>query len=779
MVIGFLAVWPAPRAMWSKPLQVSDPLPPNQPEEGVAGNTLWRIPKKGWSSRTPSLAASEPAGAVSPRTPAGDPRPAPLPPSSPPANPESGHGPCGPEVAWRRICDWVGEELPKRKLPGEGPITVSVSNSAVGYRFAFGTEELCERLQAVPKLAGRVRAAGAEPSEGDAAVHCEVAVVAVEPDESVTLAIRSEEGVLAEGVFDVRSPWPAWFAARTEFRLAVPLIVPGILALACIAWSLWAWRRSRLDHAERLGLAAAAILAIVLGFFVPPHPTPQPASEIGGTIEFVLPADESLKDVPGLRRLANEACASVFHELARCTPEGKLPAELGESLETPSYWRRLEELLRPTLLLPKDVPSLPSDVFCLSEMRYLITPSAFQTQGQPRAGSRAGRLTPSEEPRFREILDRLDSAGEPDLPQTLLSPNPGTAFAAIVTDGDHGALLPPEEPPQAESSTRAVVLCPLNPTRDANRDRRLATLDRINWVAAHCANTWGVVPLGEVKSCAVEELQDDGALAELDQHGKQPCDMDLLRKSCWSEDKLTQAKAQAIGREFAALAMKVFCNSRQKTSKTVLHVVYGPRRFLGLGMLGGLFVGLPIWLRRRGMFDVRSILASAIRWTLLLTAGAILVPLVFAVPPLDAFARDAWCYGLSPWTGLRLGTWWGFVGLGLAVGAAFAFWLRQRFRPTSFQEHVAGGKVTWPHKLLDGNDRWRRIGHFVSQWIGLTLFAVAFGWMVVCPVWTPDTAADWWSLLPTDYAISVSVGWGLWLAAAMVLWFVTPVNRTS
>jgi hypothetical protein len=647
-------------------------------------------------------------------------------------------------------------------------------SKADGYVFAFGAEELCELLQDVSDFRGRVELTGRGDGGSGTEMACEVRVVRVRPQEGVTVAVRLGSRVVAQKEFRICSPWPAWFTATTRPTPHWAWLIPCFLILLATGWGVWAYL-TRLDKPERVGLLATGVL-LILAWLLIPHPVPHTAHEIGGTVEFVVPADESFEKTPVLRRISNEACLSLFRKLTECSPDAT-PQRSDQTSTGPSdYLQLLRELLEWNVRWPDDSPTLSTNEFWLSEMRYVITPCAYLPGGKPPHSARRGRLVPSEESAFRTALEQIRLAGEPDRPSGLLSPKANYSFVAVVTEPDHGQLTCPDESVTASDVPRAALAL-IDFTRDGNVARGLHVHDRIEWVRQHSANAVFVFPDGTIEPLGTVLRRNASKFKKLDQHGQRAADMAALRIIGWSEETFHEQKVRDISDRFTEMAWQTFPSNRQETSRTSLSLTYSLLRMLLLCLVAMALAGIPIWLRRGGMFDWRTAFGSLARWFAIFTGAVVFIPALFLVVAANDVARDAWCYGTPYWSGTRLGTWCGMLALGLAATVAMVFFLLQLFSPTAFHRHVAGRAATWPRRKE--NDRRRRTCQAGLQCTGLILLALSFGWVGTCPVWVKEISRNCHRPLPTDYSSSALAGWGLCFAAVLLLWVLSPLSRKA
>jgi hypothetical protein len=544
------------------------------PLEALHADGTWRAPARGWSQFVPDPGVG--------RNPA-DPTASSL--AAPPgkelgASQDVGAaptlaewGPSSPDEAWHRVCRlWVAPHVRTNTATNW---VLAVRNST-GWALAFGEEELAEVLRQ-NNPAGQFRPAGRV--HGPSAMLGEVVVRGVKAEESVTLQWRVNGKVRDERTVLIRGQWPGWFAAAPwSWRQTWLGLVACVGLGGALSWRLWRlWRRLHWVgsgtprsgfHLDLWSSAAQVVYlaALVLcGVAVVVHcvwrrPVARPCAELGGVVEFAVPAHAGLPK--GLRRCVVQSCLAVYRMLGE-------KVDPREAARNPiGFWPRFLETCRRVWTLQRGDSFSAGGGGTLVNLEYQVTPVAWPAPDPIR-----GRVRPSEQADFERTLQDLEARGEVDVPPPLaVGPEPGRTLVLTVTDGDHGGLKPPG-PFRLPCRTNVLTVFLGFATRDGHPARGLGAGARRQWVTARSDRV-------------LESPQPRLADAVLDGCTNQPSDLAAWNVQAWSQ--VDEASLQPFGDTVQQAAAQLIQAQSRQASRTELRAEALPWFWLFAGPIAGL-----------------------------------------------------------------------------------------------------------------------------------------------------------------------------------------------
>ena len=481
-----------------------------------------------------------------------------------------------PERAWPDICRWI------REGPYGNGYYYTLTNET-GWGFAFGLWVLNDEN---------------EGNERDLP-ECNIAVAGLSaPDGKdsrlMTIRLEGEGGPRAVQQFRIDGPWKPWFAYEKP-RLWMFVALSLALAILLLATGLLV--RRWLVHGDRASLVyGPAFFAMALGVFVtilllsPPfQPKPARSLEIGGDIEFAVPAGGDVSK--GLADTCKELCLGFFQSIMDDDglSEGDENARIGfwQAVRAACWCTRDREMSRATQVAPS------AGRLRLTQLRYRITPNAFGPGVEPATGFVRAQNC---EQFLRQIDTTLHSGiehrlpppstiPEPALPGALVhGPGSNVRFALLLTAGGHGALEPMDTPPPSPSMTlRHCVHIP-EPARDPRPALELTLGQQSQWLAE--------------RSDSNDTLLADGASEEQLLAPPRPADMAQKRRQYWSgiydggeEGTMSAAWKDKVA-QAAAKARNSFRSSAEWGSRSTLRIEGRWPLFLLIG------VALLLLLRR-------------------------------------------------------------------------------------------------------------------------------------------------------------------------------------
>jgi hypothetical protein len=648
----------------------------------------------------------------------------------------------GPAHAWSNICEWVAETV---RHKGSGPIHLREGDSIdipSLWLFAFGEKELADALSTVPGLTFVQ-----EKLENDNQV--QVKVDQVIADQSLHVQVLQGNQVLGQKDFPIEGPWPAWFASPrfpwSHGLKILPRLLPWILCILGIcaaAFAITLNRKSTRFEGMRLlplsCLIAAVIWTIIIGSILVPKPSG--CKEIGGVVEFEVPADKSLTDIQ--KTIVQKISRFVFEVLAGLSDVNDVHAITRNWLQR--FWAFVSSsaFSRPEIEMTKHSDNMRT---ALNHFDFRIRPVCY---GGENPGTVQGRIAPGNGDRFIEEMARVMTAGgESDVPKSLLVGSPADAtFCLSIYGGDHGRLDPPPAQSPLSDAPPSFVLFMPGPSRDGYTARDLLCPNRWEWTSKRAKTTVSLMrgigtPLTNALSLPRSPNETTSS----------PEDMDLKTLQWWGQVK-SKAKSgviEKVGQEVAARSFNLFQANRVPSSKSelalsdiaVLGRIFGSALCLLLACLLAATCQEGLWSGKTAR--------KCLLWTL--------CAITIAVLAIGAWYATVAAYGFSYEGSIMRSfrfAWYLLAGMiSLLILVRLGLWGYNRRQPTAFCKAISAGYLLRPKFVRIG--AWRSL-------FGLVLMGGA------CAIWIGGLThapgrCSWevW-LLPIDHPNGLLAGLGLW-----------------
>jgi hypothetical protein len=675
---------------------------------------------------------------------------------------EDGSYMIGPDKAWRTVCLWAQAQIKELENPSaekSSHFFISVENLS-DWRLAFGEYELREILQEIQGLKPQIWSSQNPESIGNARHY----IVQISSAESplflstgkengrIHVNLLAETKSIAHKTFEVTGPWPAWFASpkglfRKSVIPSILLTMTGILGICAILILLL--KRKLLPFRFWPEVVCIVLFVgigiLIFAFRYINGPCPQSFREIGGVVEFAVPANDSIP--PDLRIFITQCCVNVYKQLASYAEGNQLSRSVGfwdrfyfSLLYMSKVGRKFISDEIKSQLIQNSTPENFSN-FHMSELKYRIQPASWGADHV----IHEGRIRSLDVGHFQKNIVNLTYKGEPDIPMTLkIGPSPDTTFVFALTDGDHGSLHPPLETHQVFPDPPILSVYLSNPSRDSVPSRRLDARSRFELVKKRSHLVLPMVENIEEDNQETDFLFDRGLNPSMmDKSSLTPQDMEVARNLLWNQDPKIKERCVQIAEKIGIRARKMFIEKRKPTSRTLLQITPEWDWFIGILII--LIVGTTFWLLNFGVTSGGAHLLVLLRYFIIIVILCPILSFIYAW-----YENSLWTYNRC----LISGTFQSFGFLSLAM-----FWAALLHINRLWERHEVNSIINR--------------GINVKGYLMLGVFQIP-GFLLLClggmcfftaPVGNSQEAF----FIPSCYVSSLMLGLGLWVWGIFIL----------